>query len=99
MPKRNRSRKAKNQSIRSTRKHAAAKKKAMPFHELPVSHQKRVFSAVNAVLKDHGVAPLSGFHMDAEDDDCDNCAPGTACKMVCRRENGTIVCRQVCVPF
>jgi hypothetical protein len=99
MPKKSRSRKAKKQSTRSAGKRAAAKKKAVPFYELHVSHQKRVFSAVNAVLKDHGVAPLSGLHMDAHDDDCDNCPPGTACKMVCRRENGTIVCRQVCVPF
>lgn len=99
MPKKTRSRKTKKQSARSSSKRAAARKKATPFHELPVSHQKRVFSAVNAVLKEHGVAPLSGLHMDAEDDDCENCPPNTACKMVCRRENGTIVCRQVCVPF
>jgi hypothetical protein len=97
MPKKTRDSKTKKQTAVKARKRASAK--ATPFHELPQHHQKRVFRALNAVLKEEGVAPLSGLHMDAEDDDCQNCPPNTACKMVCRRENGTIVCRQICVPL
>lgn|ERR1041385_5014048 len=97
MAKETRGGKTKKQSAGKIKKRVTAK--AIPFHEMPQRHQKRIFRALNAMLKDEGVAPLAGLHMDAEDDDCENCPPNTACKMVCRRENGTIVCRQVCVPL
>jgi hypothetical protein len=95
------SRRTKKQSAGKARKRAVLRKIVTPFHELPHHHQKRIFRAVNTMLKEHGVAPVSALHMDAADDDdgCRNCPPDADCKMVCREENGTIVCKPVCVPF
>lgn len=70
------------------------------IHELSVAQRKRVFSAVNRVMKEHGLKHrVSALHL-SHPAAVGGCPPGQELRMVCHKDKrGTVVCAQQCVPI
>lgn len=91
----------------ATPKANAPAPKQVKLHEAPTSTQSKLFSGINALLKEHGVSgKVSMLQLDPAAAKAIpaavavGCPPGQVRKTVCfRREDGTIVCEEKCVPL
>lgn len=79
--------------------------KSIKLHQASKTKQAMVFRAINNVLREQGIASrVQALHLTAaaakEDDTGAPCPPNQILKTICEKQpDGTIVCKEECVPI